>query len=313
MESQIRTTPVGFASHDGASTIRGLIWEPPTSTPRGLVQIVHGMAEYVGRYDDLARRLAAEGYLVFGADHIGHGHSAASPEDFGCLPPDGKEILIEDVHELRGIVCSRYARQTPYLIYGHSMGSFIVRAYLARHGQGVAGAVLSGTAQQPIAVSRLGRALALCLCKLRGPEHRSTFIDNLGVGAYSKQIEDARTPYDWICTDPAVVDAYAADEMCGFMFSVGGYAALLDLTGEIATKACAEKVPKDLPILFVAGDQDPVGSCGKGVAAAAEQLRAAGVQDVQVKLYPGMRHEVHNEPGRAQVYADVIEWMEAIA
>ena len=132
----------------------------------------------------------------------------------------------------------------------------------------------------------------------------------LGAGAFAKQIENARTPFDWLSTDPEVVDAYIADEMCGAMFSAGGYATLTDLTGEVVTRACAAKVPHDLPVLFVAGAEDPVGGCGKGVHAAAELLRGAGVRRVDEVLYPGMRHEILNEPGRAQVYADIAQWME---
>lgn len=324
---EVQREPISFPSSDGESTIRGYVWTPAPAAgaapgtgaapaapvPRGIVQLVHGMAEHVGRYDDLARHLVKCGFVVCGDDHIGHGRSVSDPSKLGCLPPKGKEFLIEDEHQLRSLVSARFPSQTPYIMYGHSMGSFITRAYLARHGEGLAGAVLCGTAQQSLALSRIGHALARILGFFRGDDYRSSFLDGMGAGAYSKQIENARTPFDWLCTDPAVVDAYMADELCGFMFSVGGYAALTDLTGEIATKACASKVPKDLPLFFIAGDQDPVGDCGAGVRAVAEQLIDAGVRDVQLKLYPGMRHEIHNEPGRAQVYGDVVEWMEVHA
>lgn len=329
---EVQREPISFPSSDGESTISGCVWTPApaagaapaadatspafaaaTPAPRGIVQLVHGMAEHVGRYDDLACHLVECGFVVCGDDHIGHGLSVSDPSKLGCLPPKGKDFLIEDEHQLRSLVSARFPPQTPYIMYGHSMGSFITRAYLARHGQGLAGAILCGTAQQPLALSRIGHALARILGFFRGDEYRSSFLDDMGAGAYSKQIENARTPFDWLCTDPAVVDAYLADDLCGFMFSVGGYAALTDLTGEIATKACASKVPKDLPLFFIAGDQDPVGDCGAGVRAAADQHAAAGVLDVQVKLYPGMRHEIHNEPGHAQVYEDVVEWMEAHA
>lgn len=302
---------VEFKSHDGTSTIRGLVWLPSAGgQPRGVVQLVHGMSEYVGRYERFARFLAGEGFIVCGEDHIGHGHSVEDPQQLGCLPPDGADVLIADVHELRGIVTARAGAGVPYVIFGHSMGSFITRAYLARHGRGVAAAVLCGTGQQPVALSKAGNVLSRMLCALRGPSYRSSFIDGLGAGAYAKQIENARTPADWICTDEAVVDAYNADELCGFMFSVGGYAALTSLTGEVATDACARRVPTELPVLFIAGEQDPVGVCGAGVRSAAEQLQRAGVADVSVLLYEGMRHEVLNEPGYERVQADVLAWLE---
>ena len=316
MESSATVTPIGFLSHDGTSTIKGLVWAPASSqgqratAPRGVVQIVHGMSEYVGRYDEFARHLVDQGFVVCATDHIGHGKSVASPDKLGCLPTHGKKTLIEDVHELRKTVTSRYSRQTPYVLFGHSMGSFIVRAYLARHGEGVSAAIICGTGQQPLVLSRAGNFLARRLAASKGEDYRSTLLDGMGAGSFAKQIPDARTPFDWIATDPAVVDAYIADELCGAMFSVGGYATLTDLTAEVVTPACAAKVPKELPVLFIAGADDPVGACGKGVRQAADLLRRAGVSDVQMKLYDGMRHEILNEPGRAQVYTDVVTWIE---
>lgn len=316
MDDTVTTAPVGFLSHDGVSKIKGIEWKPvevrgrKRAAPRGVVQIAHGMVEHVGRYDEFARHLAEQGFVVCAADHIGHGRSVSSPEELGCLPVDGKEILIEDVHELRKTVASRYSRQTPYILFGHSMGSFIVRAYLARHGEDVDAAVICGTGQQPLALSKAGNALARLLAKVKGSDYRSALLDGMGVGAFAKQIENPRTQTDWICTDPAVVDAYLADELCGAMFSVGGYATLTDLTGEVVSVKCASKVPKDLPVLFIAGAEDPVGGCGRGVRAAAQLLQRAGVRDVEVRLYEGMRHEILNEPGRAQVYTEVVDWIE---
>lgn len=318
MGIETTVTPVGFLSNDETSTIKGLVWKASetrgsarvVSSPRGIVQIVHGMAEHVERYDEFARYLVSRGYVVCAADHIGHGKSAPDAESLGHMPVDGKEILIEDVHELRKTVTARYSRQTPYILFGHSMGSFIARAYLARHSEGVAAAVLCGTGQQPYLLSKAGNALARLIARSKGPQYRSAFLDGMGAGGFAKKIRNPRTPYDWLSTDPAVVDAFLADELCGAMFSVGAYATLTDLTGEVVTMACASKVPKDLPVLFVAGAQDPVGACGKGVQAAADLLRRAGVEDVTATLYEGMRHEILNEPGRAQVYAEVADWME---
>lgn len=315
MSSSVAVSSVGFLSFDGTSTIKGLVWKPEMArgrtpaTPRGVVQIAHGMVEHVGRYDDFARYLVQQGFVVCAADHIGHGKSVSDLSELGCLPPDGKEVLIEDVHELRKTVTARYSRQTPYILFGHSMGSFIARAYMARHGEGVSGALFCGTGQQPLALSKAGNMLARAMVHTKGANYRSAFLDRMGVGAFAKQVKNPRTPHDWLSIDPAVVDAYIADELCGAVFSTGGYATLTDLTAEVAGMACASNVPKDVPILFISGAEDPVGACGKGVRAAADQLRHAGVQDVEVKLYEGMRHEILNEPDRAQVYTDVTNWI----
>ena len=314
VRSAVKTGRIGYRSSDGKTQIRALTWEPeknPGIAPAGIVQIVHGMSEHVERYDEFARYLVSRGYIVGANDHIGHGESVADPSEWGCLPSvGGKEVLINDVHELRKTVASRYARQTPYIMFGHSMGSFIVRAYLARFAEGLAAAVICGTGQQPLLLSKFGNLVARRIAASKGDAYKSTFLDGLGAGSFAKKIDNPRTEFDWISTDDAVVDAYIADESCGVMFSAGGYATLTDLTGEVVTAAAAGAVPADLPLLFIAGALDPVGDMGKGVERAVEQYRRAGVETVDLKLYEGMRHEILNEPGRAEVYADVADWID---
>ena len=320
MTDQLFTVPLEYASKDGKSTVNAKIWtntkfgsseSEGSEKLKGIVQIIHGMSEYIDRYDDLAGYLVGRGFVVCAEDHIGHGKTAVDAGEYGHMPVwDGKEILLSDVHTLRQMVSELYP-DVPYVIYGHSMGSFISRAYIAREGEGLAACVLSGTGNVPAALSKAGRTMARVLAVERGEKHRSSFIDNMGAGAYGKQIENARTALDWLSTDEAVVDAYIEDDLCGFMFTVGGYSTLLDLTAEVVTPECAAKVPKDLPIFLVAGDGDPVGEMGKGVRAAAQLLRDAGVARVDEKIYEGMRHEIHNEIGHEQVYDDVASWIES--
>ena len=311
-EVQIERIEHFIGSSDGTSQLRVLLWIPylPENELKGIVQIVHGMEEHIDRYDEFARFLARNGFVVGAHDHVGHGKSVLDARDLGHITLDqGDAVLVNDVDRVRRALFEQFS-DLPYFIFGHSMGSFVTRAYLARHGEDVAAAVICGTGQQPLVLSKAGNALARFLAKTKGADYRSKLLDGMGVGAFAKQIENPRTPHDWVCTDPAVVDAYIADELCGAMFSVGGYATLTDLTGEVVSPSCAAKVPKGLPVLFVAGAEDPVGACGKGVRAAADLLRRAGVQDVEVKLYEGMRHEILNEPGRAQVYTEVVGWIE---
>ena len=304
----METEVVQFASADGKSTIDARLWMPSAGSPKAIVQIVHGMAEHIDRYADFARFLCDNGFGVCAENHIGHGASAPTAEDLGVMPPNGKEILIADVHALRTSVQGAY-QGMPYFIFGHSMGSFITRAYLARHGEGLAGAVICGTGNQPLALSKAGNALARLLSKIKGADYRSPLLDSMGAGGFAKAIESPRTPLDWISTDPLVVDAYMADEMRGQMFSVGAYATLTSLTGEVVTLECARRVPPQLPLMFIAGAQDPVGDCGKGVKAAADLARKAGSRDVRLTLYEGMRHEILNEPEKARVYQDVLAWL----
>ena len=240
-------------SADGKSWLRVMVWLPdPVYSRRGVVQLVHGMAEHIERYDSFARFLAGLGYVVFGHDHIGHGKSVSSADELGCMPFEGgKDILIADVLHAREAAC-KVARENgslPLFLFGHSMGSFVVRACISRNPKGVAGAVLCGTGNQPRVLSLAGRTLSRIIGTLRGEAYRSRLVDSLVIGAFSSAIEDARTDSDWISTDPAVVDAYLADPLSGQAFSVGAYATLTDLTAEVVTKKSASAVPKNLPLL----------------------------------------------------------------
>lgn len=315
MPDAVERATLGFSSKDGRSQIKGLLWQPAgttASSPRAIVQIVHGMTEYVGRYDEFARFLAAQGFVVCGHDHIGHGKSVPSREDWGHMPArEGEDILVDDVDELRRLVSARFARSVPYFIFGHSMGSFITRVYLTRYAEGLAGAVLCGTGNKSLAVSKAGNLLARAIARRKGERAISPFLHSMADGAYSKAIPDARTPFDWLSADEANVDAFIADEACGFPFTVGAYAALTALTRDAARLDLASRIPHDLPLLFIAGAHDPVGDNGEGVRAAAELVRTAGVKSVDVVLYEGMRHEILNEAGRERVYADVLTWLGA--
>ena len=309
---------VEYPSSDGKTQIKGLVWQLPevasgTVPPRAVFQIVHGMAEHIARYDEFARYLARRGFVVCGEDHVGHGRTAAAADDLGHIPLEGgKDILLADVDGMRRLVDGRYdGCSTPYVLFGHSMGSFIARAYLPRHRPWVDAAILCGTGHPSKATSRLGNALAHLIARFKGERHLSKLLDRMGVGAYGKCIEGARTPLDWLCTDPAVVDAYRADPLCGAMFTVGGYAALTDLTEEVVDFMHAAP-GYQVPVLFVSGWDDPVGGdWGKSMLTAAELLRAIGMRDVRTIRYKGMRHEILNEPGRAFVFADVAGWAEA--
>ena len=228
MADDIQTMPFGFPSADGTSTVHAVLWQSAAvaagQPPRGVVQLIHGMAEHIGRYDGFARFLAAQGFAVCGHDHIGHGATAATPERFGLMPPEeGADIMVADAHCLRKRVTARFAQGTPWFMFGHSMGSLVLRCYLPRYGCGLAGAVICGTAMPPRLVSKAGNLLARAVVAWKGPDAKSPLLHRLADGAYSRAIPDAHTPFDWLSRDPAVVDAFIADEASGFMFSAGAY------------------------------------------------------------------------------------------
>lgn len=299
-------------SSDERSWLRVMVWLPSEAyTRRGVVQLVHGMIEHIERYDDFARFLAGLGYVVFGHDHIGHGKSVAASTELGCMPlKGGKDILVEDVRRAReaALLMCGTVEDLPRFIFGHSMGSFVTRAYIARYADDLAGAVLCGTGNQPRLMALAGRTLARLIGSIKGADYRSRLLDALCTGAFASAIDDARTDHDWLSIDPAVVDAYLADPLSDFTFSAGGYATLTDLVSEVVSPASAAAVSHDLPLLFIAGAEDPVGSRGVDVKKAADLYKNQGVKNVRTIIYPAMRHEILNEPHHEDVYSDVEAW-----
>ena len=305
---QVTSREITFASTKN-TRFKAHLWEP-AGQPRAILEIAHGMSEYIDRYDDFARYLAKHGILVCGYDHYGHGKNVDTTDHWGILPAKGgTDILVEDFHLMRLCMEKTYGTKLPYYVFGHSMGSFVARAYISRHGGGLNGAIICGTGHNPKAVCQFGGFMARTIAKVKGDDYRSKFLNGLADGAYAKAIPHARTPFDWLNTDPEKVDEYIADPACGFMFSAGGYAALMGLTTEVADKGKINRIAKDLPVYFIAGDGDPVGNMGKGVRAVFDMFKAAGIKDVECKIYPNMRHEILNEPGHMEVYEDVLSWI----
>lgn len=313
----MRTTALSYLSADGASTVRAWLWEPDADElggrdrPRALVQIVHGMSEHAGRYLPFIEFLCAHGFAVCANDHVGHGHTASSNAELGHMPLHrGEDVLVRDVHTLRMQATAQVGIATPYVLFGHSMGSFVARVYLTRYAYGVRAAVICGTGQQSRVLTEAGRLYCGLMARICGERHISKVAHALGAGAFGRSIKDARTDADWISTDPAVVDAYLADPLSGQMFTVGAYGTLAQLAMDAQRRKLAERIPHELPILFIAGSDDPVGEYGRGVHRAVEEYRAAGIERVEEIIYPGARHEILNEPIADKVQADILKWLE---
>ena len=297
-----------FDSRDGKTKLHAVRWVPECMVVC-ILQIVHGMSEYIERYEDMAQFFAGRGILVTGDDHLGHGKSVSEDGEYGYFcEQDPATVVVRDVHRLKKMTQEDYPG-IPYVILGHSMGSFILRNYLFRYGTGIEGAVICGTGSRSNFQNLVCQAVAAVVGVVLGEKHTAKIIDRLAFGSYNKRIENPKTSFDWLCTDEKVVEAYEKDEMCGFIFKVNGFKTLFQLLGRLNKKENLDKMPKNLPIYFVSGDMDPVGDYGEGVRKAYEDFRRAGMERVSMKLYPGGRHEILNEKNKIQVYEELYPWI----
>ncbi|MGN0745247.1 MAG: alpha/beta fold hydrolase [Aristaeellaceae bacterium] len=282
------------------------LWRPE-GEPRAVVQLVHGMAEHMDRYDPVARQMNRAGLAVVGHTHLGHGPRAQRQGYFANH--DGWQHLIDDVHRLRGIAREQFPG-LPYLLLGHSMGSFVTRCYLQEHGEGLAGAMLSGTGHFDRKTVTAALAAANLVCLVGGARKPSPLIDRLAFGGYNKPFAPNRTDFDWLSRAEAEVGRYIADPYCGFLFTGSGYRELFRGLKRLTDLEALKRMPKELPLLLISGDSDPVGGMGRGVEQVAREMRDAGMKHVEVRLYPGGRHEILNETNRDEVVGDVIRFVE---
>ena len=302
-----------FPSSDGRTLIHVNQWTPLGGPVAGVVQIAHGVAEYGARYEPFARFLCGHGFAVVANDHLGHGKSLV--EDCPMVyfgDENGWRHAVEDMEELRRRTAKVFPG-VPYFLFGHSMGSFLSRTHLIRYPGRLDGCVLCGTGHMSPALIAGGKLIAGREIRRLGRKAYSAKADQLAFGAYNKPFAPNRTRFDWISASEANVDAYIADPLCGGDTTLGLFRDMLGGLGIITKQANIERMDKDLPVLFIAGDQDPVGEMGKGVRRAYQAFRKAGVRDVSIKLYHGLRHEILNEASRRYVYQDVLDWLETRA
>ena len=299
-----------FPSKDGNTEIHTIEWKPEGKV-RAVLQICHGMVEYIGRYDEFAQFLCGKGFYVVGNDHLGHGKSVQSKSEYGFFNEKyGNACVLGDMHTLRQRTEKKYP-DVPYFMLGHSMGSTLLRQYIQMYGNGLSGAVLMGVvSDQNKLLLEFGKRLCRVMAAFRGWHYRSRMIDSMAIGSYNKKFKPARTRADWITSDQEHLDAYVEDPLCSFMFTVNAYYSMFGGMLLMSRKESVYMIPKTLPVLFVSGAEDPVGDFGKGVRKVYEKYKNAGIQDVSLRLYAGDRHEILNETDRKQVYEDLLEWFE---
>lgn len=299
-----------FKSSNGVDRIAYYIYTPePARKPKALIQICHGMCEYIGRYEHFIDYLCGLGYAVIANDHLGHGNSVSDNDDLGYFAlEDGWIYLLKDVRRVQLIGKSVFG-DVPHYFLGHSMGSVIVRCVLGKYSGDTDGAILLGTVGIHPALP-FGIALADSEIMLHGVKSRSRKINHLLFGMSNVMVDDKRTEFDWISRDENVVADYVADKKCNFIFTSSAFRDLFMLVQYCSDRSWYNKVRHDLPMLIMGGTDDPVGTFGRGVMQIYRRMEHHGFEDVELKLWDGCRHELLNETNRLEVYKNISDWLE---
>ena len=298
-----------YLSKDGKTKIHAIEWKPEGKVI-AVLQMCHGMVEYINRYDEFARFLVAKGYYVVGHDHLGHGESVVSKDKLGFFDESkGNKFVIGDIHSLRNLTKKKYP-DVPYFMLGHSMGSFLLRQYIGLYGTGLAGAIVMGTGSKPNVVLAAGKTLCRIIAFGKGWEYRSKLVNDMAFGGFNKKFSHETNGSDWLSRNPVNSQNYARDPLCSFVFTVNAYYQMFCGIQAVNQQERSGKVPKTLPVFFVAGKDDPVGNFGKSVQNIYKDYKSYGIKDVSIKLYENDRHEILNELDRRIVFGDLFEWME---
>ncbi len=298
-----------FLSNDKQTKIHGIKWIPEDGKYIGIVQLIHGMVEFIDRYDEFATYLTEHGFLVVGHDHLGHGESVLSENLLGYMAPEPSDTLIRDIQAVREMF---EEKGKPYFMLGHSMGSYMLRKYLALHGEGLSGAIIMGTGYVPETTVKFGMQVAKLQAKLFGWKHRSKLLQQM---SYSKpyrkfSLDGSDVNNSWLTKDPLMVEKYYANPKCTFIFTDNAYMGLFEAVLFSCNQEHVNEIPKELPVFFVSGKDDPVGDLGVGVKKVYDMFQEAGMSDITWKLYEDDRHEILNEMDRADVYHDIWSWIQ---
>ena len=298
---------VTFPSTDGKNTIHAELFVPSDNNISAVVQISHGMMDYVGRYRGMAEALCRSGIALCGHDHLGHGDSVSTPDDYGFFASrGGYTFVIDDVKGMNELIRREFPG-VPVVLLGHSMGSFIARLYAVRYESTIDGLIIHGTAG-PNPATGAGLLLVKILRAIKGERHRSKFVCSLADGGYNKGFDPSEGSGAWLTRDPSMVADRVGNPKNDFIFTLAGYEDLFTFLGDCNAKDWFVKFPKKLPTLIVSGENDPVGGFGKGVRYVYDNLKKNGA-DVELKLYPDARHELFMETNREEVFSDLATWV----
>lgn len=301
-----------FPSSDGKNQVFAEIYTPKTVSAKGVVQLSHGMIDYVTRYKGLAEFLTANGYIFAGNHHLGHGKTAACEDDFGFFAEkDGVKYLLKDLHAMNKQLRSLFPA-LPVIMLGHSMGSFLARLYVEKYPHDLAGVIIHGTSG-PNGLIPLGKLAVGIRRMMKGAKYRSSFITKLAFGSYNSHYPKSEGKLAWLTRDTEAVSGKYTDKYASFKFTLAGYADLFDMIAKSNSSEWFSNYPKDMATLIVSGADDPVGKYGKGPTYVYKKLLMERLSRVSLKLYEGARHELFNETNRDEVCRDLLAWLDGVA
>lgn len=302
---------IKIPSNDGIHKLNAIIWKPNNENEvKAVLQISHGMIEFIERYDEFATYLVENGYAVVGHDHLGHGSTVNTQDEWGYfVKENASRIVVEDVYRVTCKIKETFPN-TKCILLGHSMGSFIARRYLMTYGSEIDAAIIMGTGSQRKLTVIGGKLIIKIWEIIYGDKHRSKFLEKVMFGTYNKRFSDHQFGKEWLTKDEEIRKSYCNDPACNFLFTLNGNQMILDTLGFIQNQSNIDKIPKNLPIFIVAGKDDPVGNYGKGVEHVYNIYKKSGIKDISIRLYENDRHEILNETDREVVYKDILDWLD---
>ncbi len=283
-----------------------LLYAEPAEAPKGIVQMAHGMCEHKERYIPLMEYLCRNGFAVVCSDHRGHGASVKSPEDLGYMGEGGWLAMVEDLNAV-----TLWARKkwpgVPLTLFGHSMGSMVVRSYAKRYDSQIDSLIVCGCPSDNPAKGA-GILLARLIGQMKGWHYRPRILQKMSFGAYNKPFEKEGWASAWVCSDPDILKAYHSDPLCQYIFTADGFLNLLLLMKDCYSTDWKTSHP-DLPVHFISGAEDPCRVSDKALQNAVRAMKDRGYINVSLKVYPGLRHEIHNETVHQEVWADILSYL----
>lgn len=300
---------ITYKSKDNITTIHATVWIPETEI-KGIIHLSHGMIEHMEKYEEFALHMNKQGFLVCGNDHLGHGSSVIDREHYGYFAAkNASNILVDDMYELTKLIKEEYPN-IPYIIYGHSFGSFILRNYLQKYSNELTATIIAGTAEHNKLFLLYGKIAAKVIAFYkRGPFYRSKYLEKQTTGRFRQYYKNTAA-FSWLTKNNEYMESYKTDPKCHFRFTCNAYETMFDLL--LKANNNLKNIKKDLPILIISGKDDAVSNFGTAAIKLNTLYKKKGLTNVKLKIYNGLRHSLLHEPEKVIVLNDITQFINSI-